>query len=103
MINDTTHGVMRIMPEFYLFILLILLFGSTTGFVARRKGYSFIIWFCTSSWLGLVVILLFPNANNPGLSDEKQKALIRTGNITGLILCILTYLSIYIVWTFGMA
>jgi len=86
-------------PEFYLFILYILLFGLMTGLLAKRKGYSFILWFCTSSWLGLIVILLFPNANDPSLSDQKGKSLIRTGNVTALILCMLTYTIYYYVWT----
>ncbi len=65
-----------------------LLVGVITGYMAHRKGYSFYLWFFAGGVLGLVVLLMLPDASDPLNSYEENQRLAARGNNLGWIIVV---------------
>lgn len=66
--------------------LLLLLVPIITGLLAKRKGYSFILWLFAAGPLGLIILAFLPFANDGELPRSEQARLKRRGNIMGGVL-----------------
>ncbi len=62
-----------------------------TGYMAHRKGYSFFLWFFAAGVIGLLIVLLLPDANDPLNSYEENKRLSEKGNNYAWIIVIATF------------
>ena len=69
--------------------VLILLIAYGCGTWANRKGYNFWAWFFGGSLLGAIVLLFMPNVND--LEEDKRAKQINTGNTTGIILAVASF------------
>ena len=70
-------------------LFFLLLVGVLSAWLAYRRGFSPWCWIFAAGIIGLVVVLFLPDANKQG-SPEAQDNARRTGNMTGLVLTIIT-------------
>ena len=67
--------------------VLMLLLGALSGLWAQRKGYSFLCWMAAAPGSVLVCFLILPFMKDVNKEPaEDRDRLIRTGNITGIVL-----------------
>ncbi|MFZ2412116.1 MAG: hypothetical protein WAW23_11140 [Candidatus Methanoperedens sp.] len=70
-------------------IVLFLIFGTITAFLAKRKGYNPYIWFFAAGVIGLIVLAFLPFTNVETLSDDQKMAAKKKGNIIAIVIAIL--------------
>jgi hypothetical protein len=84
---------------------LLLIFGTITAFLAKRKGYNPYIWFF-AAWfglIGLIVLAFMPSANAEDLDDDQKKAVKKRGDFIAIIFVVLTLILVvlnfvFIIW-----
>jgi hypothetical protein len=62
-------------------IILFIVFGAITAFLAKRKGYNPYIWFFAAGVIGLIVLAFLPYTDVETLDDGQKKAAKKKGNI----------------------
>ena len=70
-------------------IVLLPILGTVNALMARKKGYSGVLWFFCAGLLGLIALLTLPNTNAEGIEQDEVERLRRRGNnIGGVILAV---------------
>ena len=68
-----------------------LLLHLVVGFLAARKGYSFLLWIFTGIFLGLIVLAFLPHVNKGKYAGNVGRK--RLGNIIGASLTVIQLLG----------
>jgi hypothetical protein len=71
-------------------IIVLLVVGAITAYYASWKGYNPLIWFFAGGVIGLVLLLLLPNVNDPSHFAHERAQLTRNGNIVGGVLVVIS-------------
>ncbi len=73
-------------------LLLILAVGALTAWYASYKGYNPLLWFFATGFIGLVALLLLPNANDPYHTPSERARLASNGNTVGGVIVGIAFL-----------
>lgn len=71
-------------------MLIFLVFGLLTAYLAHRKGYNPVLWFFAAGLIGLICILILPDVSKSDMSDEERAGQIKRGNIIGGVIVALS-------------
>ena len=80
-----------------------LIFGIIAALVARNKGYNWVYWFLALGLVGMIVIILMPDANRIGISSDEKAKIQKRGDLTGgilsavsIVLILVSFVLIYL-------
>jgi hypothetical protein len=82
--------------------ILMILLGALSGLWGQRKGYNFLCWMAAAPGSVLVCFLILPFMKDVNKEPaENKERLVRTGNITGIVLSC-AYPAILMLLGFGL-
>ncbi len=71
-------------------IVVVLVAGAITAYLAKRKGYNPFLWFFAAGIIGLITLAFLPFTNKGDLSEKERIKKVKLGNIIGGVFAVIT-------------